>query len=41
MASYSRVYVVQWVEMGLEREPEDSKEPLEPVCDMEMYKKGL
>ena len=41
MASYSRVYVVQWVEMGLEREPEETKELLEPICDMDMYKKGL
>jgi hypothetical protein len=35
MSSYPRVYVAQWVEMGMEREGEESKESL---FDAETYK---
>lgn len=39
LASYPRVYVIQWVEMGLEREPEELKENQD--YDLFAYRKGL
>lgn len=38
LSSHQRVYVAQWVEMGLEREGEESKES---VFDVDVYKQGI